>query len=189
MSPILVAGPAVEPVTLAEAKAHLRLDAPDEDALIVSLTAAARQTLEHATRRAFIAQTWCARLDCWPAGRMVMLPLAPVLAVGAVRVRPASGPALALGPALYSVISGADPEHLVVGADAPQPGIARGGIEIEASYGFGAAPADVPGPIRLAIHRLVAFWFERRGDEAGADRGLPGDVQALVAPFIRPRIA
>jgi uncharacterized phiE125 gp8 family phage protein len=188
MSPILVAGPAVEPVTLTDAKAHLRLDTPDEDAVVASLIAAARQLVEQATRRALIAQTWRIRLDAWPQGRAVALPLAPVLTIVAVRVTPASGPPEILAPALYRLDAGRDPPQLVLEDAAPDPGIRSGGIEIDASFGFGAAPADVPAPLRLAIQRLVARWFERRGDEAG-DGAMPGDVAALIAPFIRPRIA
>ena len=182
MSPILVAGPAVEPVTLAEAKAHLRLDGNDEDALVGSLVTAARHTLELATRRAFVAQTWRLRLNSWPEPRTIVLPLAPVIAVVAVRVIPASGPAVTLGSALYRTAFEADPPSLIVDATAPS-----GGIEIDASYGFGPTATDVPAPLRLAILRLVARWFERRGD--GDDPVLPADVAALVSPFCRPRVA
>ena len=189
MSPILIAGPAVEPVALAEAKTFLRVDNETEDALVATLLTAAREALELATRRAFIAQTWRFHLDRWSEGRVVPLPLAPVLSVVTVRVAPASGPAAILDPGLYRWDVAADPLRLLVEADAPEPGVTAGGIEIDARYGFGAAAEDVPAPIRLAIQRLAAFWFEHRGDETGAARGLPGDVQALVAPFIRARLA
>ena len=187
MSPILVAGPAVEPVTLAEAKAHLRLDGNDEDVLVGSLVTAARHTLELATRRAFVAQTWRLRLNSWPEPRTIVLPLAPVITVVAVRVIPASGPAVTLGSALYRTAFEADPPSLIVDAAAPNPGAASGGIEIDASYGFGADGSAVPAPLRLAILRLLARWFERRGD--GDDPVLPADVAALVSPFCRPRLA
>ncbi|NNM72652.1 head-tail connector protein [Enterovirga aerilata] len=188
MSPIPIAGPAVEPVTLAEAKAYLRLDGDDEDAVVASLVAAARQVLECATRRAFIAQTWRVRLDRWPEGRVVALPLAPVLAVAAVRVSPGAGPALVLDPALWRLETDAEPPRLVADPAAPDPGIPSGGIEIDATYGFGPAPADVPAPLRLAIQRLAARWFERRGDEDG-EGVMPAEILSLVAPFLRPRIA
>ena len=76
MSPILIGGPAVEPVTVPEMMAYLRLDGPDEEALVASLIVAARHTLELVTRQVFIAQTWRVRLDRWPPGRVVALPLA-----------------------------------------------------------------------------------------------------------------
>jgi uncharacterized phiE125 gp8 family phage protein len=187
MSAILVAGPAVEPVTLAEAKAHLRLDSGDEDALVASLVAAARHTLELATRRAFVAQTWRLRLDRWPEGRAVALPLAPLIAIVAVRVSPLSGPAATVDPGTYRIVREADPPTLTVDAAVADAGLPSGGIEIDATYGFGAAATDVPQPLRLAIQRLVARWFERRGD--GDDAVMPADVAALVRPFVRPRLA
>ena len=41
MALVMTAAPSVEPISLAEAKAHLRIDASDEDALLTSLIAAA----------------------------------------------------------------------------------------------------------------------------------------------------
>lgn len=60
------AGPTVEPLSLAEAKLHLRVGFPDDDALIGSLVSAARQYAESITRRALIAQKWTALLDHFP---------------------------------------------------------------------------------------------------------------------------
>jgi hypothetical protein len=62
----LVAPPIVEPVTLALAKQHLRVDFPDDDTLITAYIIAARQYCEKYTRRAFFNQTWLRTLDYFP---------------------------------------------------------------------------------------------------------------------------
>lgn len=69
MPSVLVSGPASEPVTLAEAKLHLRVETgmTDDDTLISALIVAARQVAETITRRALITQTWRLVLDQFPA--------------------------------------------------------------------------------------------------------------------------
>ena len=46
MALVLTAVPAAEPISLADAKAHLRIDGSDEDALLTALIAAARMFVE-----------------------------------------------------------------------------------------------------------------------------------------------
>lgn len=64
---ILLSGPAEEPISLIEAKEHLRVDYDDEDALISSLIAAARQYAESICRRVFVTQSWKLVLDAFPS--------------------------------------------------------------------------------------------------------------------------
>ena len=117
MQAILIAPPMVEPVSLAEAKAWLRVDVNDEDAAILSLISAARALVESATRRALVTQSWRLALDAWPfvgadggwsilstrpnaTPYEIQLPLAPVQSVSAVRVYDAAGQALPVGHVL-----------------------------------------------------------------------------------------
>lgn len=54
----LVTAPTDEQITLAEAKAHLRVDANDEDAYIYALISVARDEAEAVCGRRFGAQSW-----------------------------------------------------------------------------------------------------------------------------------
>lgn len=58
MTLLLLSGPAEEPVTLAEARAHLRLDATGEDALLTAFITAARAALAGDAPRLVAAGAW-----------------------------------------------------------------------------------------------------------------------------------
>ncbi|MEP2164192.1 MAG: head-tail connector protein, partial [Nisaea sp.] len=77
MTAALITGPALEPVSLADVKAHLRVDASDEDALLTAAIVSARVHVESATRRVLIEQGWRIYYDAWPRRRIVRLPVAP----------------------------------------------------------------------------------------------------------------
>jgi uncharacterized phiE125 gp8 family phage protein len=62
----LVAGPTSEPVTLQEAKSHLRVTTDDDDALIQSHLEAARERVELETGRQLLTATWELWLDRCP---------------------------------------------------------------------------------------------------------------------------
>ncbi len=63
MTPLLLSGPAVEPLSLVEAKSWLKLDSSDEDQLVQSLIASARLAVEAATNRLLITQQWRLMMD------------------------------------------------------------------------------------------------------------------------------
>lgn len=171
MTAILLTAPAAEPVTLAEAKAFLRLEHDDEDALVSSLVAAARAEIETLTRRVLVAQRW--RLDAAvpPDGSPILLRPRPVREVEAVRVRRPDGTVETLDEETWSFDWAG--ERLLLRAPVAAPR-----VEIDLACGYGE-PEEAPEPLRLAVRRLVADGFERR---SGAD-GPPADVFALFAPY------
>jgi uncharacterized phiE125 gp8 family phage protein len=57
MTPILLIAPAIEPLSLDEAKTFLRVETGDDDALITALIAAARLHVESQTHLALITQS------------------------------------------------------------------------------------------------------------------------------------
>lgn len=188
MTLVPITGPAEEPVTLEEAREHLRLDARDQDAMVTALITAARTVLEGETRRAFVTQEWRLLLDDWP-GATVQLPLAPISAVSAVRLADADGEACTLDEAHYDLALAGDPPRVVARAPWPAPQQRVYGIAIDFLAGYGAA-SDVPQPLKQAILMLVAHWFETRepvGFGAGSAE-IPMTVAALIAPYRRVRL-
>jgi uncharacterized phiE125 gp8 family phage protein len=190
MALVLTSGPALEPVTVAEAKAHLRVDTTAEDTLIASLILTSRLHLETALGLALMTQSWRLLLDRWPSAAIEM-PLRPLQAIDEVRVLSADGDPTIIATAGYLTDVVSTPPRLVhTGAIWPQPGQAANGIEIDFTAGYGDATADVPAPIRQALLLLVAHWYEHRDpiEVGAADMPIPGVVADLLAAYRVPRL-
>jgi len=186
MTLILTSPPVVEPLSLAEAKAHLRVDGSDEDTLITSLVTAARIHIETTTRVALITQSWTYLLDDWPRQGWLELPLSPLISVGDIDIFDENNAPEALDPLAYEVALGIPPRILRArGHVWPRPGLLAGGIHIEMTVGHGVLATDVPEPLRQAIRLLVAHWFENREpvvmNDSAAD--VPQSVAGLLAPY------
>lgn len=189
---VLTAGPAVEPVTLAEAKAHLRVDGTAEDTLIGSLIVTSRLHVEAAMGLALVTQSWSVFLDAWPPGPALKLPLRPVQSIGAVRLYDEDAVVTTVAADTYFLDGAGTPARLVRrGALAwPTPRRTANSIEVAFTAGYGDASADVPEPIRQAILLLIAHWYEHRSPlEVGAlARPAPDMVAELLAPYRTMRL-
>jgi uncharacterized phiE125 gp8 family phage protein len=191
MRPILLNAPAIEPVSLADAKSWLRIESNDEDDLIQALIVAARMTLEAYTRRFFVTQTWRLVLDAWPAsaraGAALALPFAPFQGVVAMRVFDSNDISRTAPAASYRAAAANDGARIVFVAAPLEPGRGADGIEIDIVVGYGGLAQHTPEPLRRAILMLTANWYENRGDDA-ANGALPPAAVALAAPFRRERL-
>jgi uncharacterized phiE125 gp8 family phage protein len=183
MSAILLTPPAIEPLSLEEARGFLRVDYTDDDALIASLVAAARMQVETHTRRALITQSWRLVADRWPAdGRIAVVP-APLQSLLAVRVYDCANNGQALDVQAFVPDLGAS-ALLVEPWTMPAPGRPQAGIELDVVVGYGGAATDVPEPLRQAMRLLVAHWYDNRGLTAAGEAGaLPQAVATLIAPY------
>lgn len=201
MALTLVTAPAVEPVTVAEAKAHLRVDLDDDDVLIGRLIAAARQAGEDFTGRAFLTQTWRLVLDRVPGAALpwwdgrrqgaaiescpgaIPLPRPPLQSVSAVALVGEDGGTTEWAAANYFV--DVDGGRLVLreGAAWPTPVRSMAGLSVTFVAGYGDEAPDVPAALRQAVLAHVAALYEHRGDDR-----MPMAAQALYRPYRAVRL-
>lgn len=200
--------PASEPVTLAEAKAHLRVMHNSDDAAITAHITAARQMCEQHTGCAFINRTLKLYLDRWagsplsgwwdgvlegadiaPNADALVLPKPPLQSVTAIRTYDAAGVASVFSASNYLVDAVSRPGRVVLadGAAPPLPARKINGIEIEFVAGFGTTASSVPQALRQAVLQLVAYLYENRGDDAAAGLQASGAAH-LLRPYRRTGI-
>ncbi|MBN2024078.1 MAG: phage head-tail connector protein [Pirellulales bacterium] len=156
--------PAAEPITLAEVKAHLRIDHADEDALLGSYIKAARTWGELRLRRQLITAGWTLGLDAFPPDGVIRLPRPPLQSVQSIIHLDAEGDEQTLDPALYRIDAAGEPGRIVreYGATWPATWPVPEAVTIAYTAGFGDAPADVPEDYRLGLLYLVGHYYKLR---------------------------
>ena len=189
MTLIRTVDPATEPVTLAEVKAHLRLDHDSEDELLGGLIRAAREEVERSAGLALIDQKWRLALDEWPPQGCVAIPLHPVREILSVTAYGRQGEASLIASSAYEADTASRPARLRFG-DPPGALRAMNGIEIDFAAGFGEAATDVPDLLRRAIVLLVAHWYEFRSGFGPGDQPVsyPAGYERMIGPYRRRRL-
>lgn len=181
----LVIPPAVEPVTVEEAKAELRVDHNAEDALIARLIVVGRQSIEQDLQRALITQRWRFTLEPPRDGSPIRLPLPPTQSVVSVTYRDPNGAvqAMDLDDVVLEAPSGpaAFPAELRLRPGATWPDRWRSderiAIEVDAGYGD---PADVPAVLVQGVLAAVVRLYESRGSSAAS---VPAITSTLLQPY------
>lgn len=164
MTTARVSAPLVTPVSLAEAKAHLRVDASDEDSLISSLIQAAVSHLDAngVLGRAMVTQSWAEWVGNAPGS--VRLTVGPFQSLTSVEYYDSDN---AFQTATVSNFeTWLDGDFALVkpksGQSWPNTYSRPDAIKITYVAGFGDAGSDVPQGIRQAILLLVGHWYENR---------------------------
>jgi uncharacterized phiE125 gp8 family phage protein len=181
--------PAVEPVTVAEAKAQLRIGHDSEDDFINGLIRAAREEVEARAGVAMIAQDWRLALDRWPRFGRVALLRHPVVEILSVTVYGTEGEASLVDPSTYEADLASRPARLFF-TTRPEPARILNGIEIDFSAGFGADAGAVPEGLKRAILMLVAHWYEFRAGFGPSDQpvSIPPEFERLISSYRRGRL-
>lgn len=163
----VITPPEIEPITIDEAKAHLRVDLDDEDALIEAAVTAARTYAENFMRRKLITQTLKTTANGF-GGSSMALPLGPVQSVTQVQYKQTTDGALTTWAAdQYQLVKSVIPQRLApaYGVTWPVTRADYDNVEITYSVGYGDDAADVPGDIIAAIKLLLGHFYENREDE------------------------
>lgn len=158
--------PTEEPVSLAEAKAFLRVDGEDDNAFITALIAAAREAVENFTGRALMPQTWRLNLCEWPTcSRIIRLDRSPLATVTSVKYYPADGTAQAtLDAGAYQVLTDPLPGFIALKSTETWPALFDRPDAVEIVFTAGHATALlVPQLLRSAMLLQLSHLYENRG--------------------------
>ena len=182
----LVTPPAEEPVSLVDAKLHLRVDFDEDDTLIASLISAARQAAETLTGRQFGTARWKLVLDGFPRGA-IALAKCPVQSVVAINYQDMNSSMQTMPASTYTVDTACEPARItpVFGQVWPPSLPQIGAVSVTFDAGYGAA-SEVPEGIKSWIKLRVGSLYTHREEMAVLSRGridpLPF-VQGLLDPY------
>ena len=206
---ITITPPATEPLLLADAKEHLRVDSTADDNLITTLIRACRFTLERQYDIALITQTLQLNLDYFPywwlwrggssnyiawwldqAYYTQLLLRPPVQSIVSVTYTDPSGNPQTLPSSTYVLDTMNRPARLVPALNKQWPATAIGTINVAAVQfiaGYGAADTNVPDDIKAAIKLLLGHFYENREQVISGSYlkvvELPIGVDQLMRPY------
>ena len=191
LKPVRTVAPAVTPVSLVEAKAHLRVDTSDDDALISRMIEAVTEHLdgyESLLGQALITQTWRQSFPRFPpSGQTLGLELRPVQSIASISYFDAANASQTLAASVYTLLEDeAGPfVTLQAGQSWPAPYPREDAVTVTYAAGHGNAGSDVPAGIRQAMLMLIGAWYENREQTvigvSAASLPMPVGIDALLA--------
>lgn len=169
LRPRRTVAPATRILSVADAKAHLRVDSDAEDSDIGSYILAAESHLDGYSGilgRALITQTWRAEWANWPAYYLA-LPFPDVQSV-TVQYYDADNALQTLPGSQYRLIEGARGAMLEWDDSFSAPSLysRSDAIRVDMVCGYGPAASDVPADIIHAVKLLIGAWYENRENTA-----------------------
>jgi len=179
---------AVEPVTLAEAKTHLRVSQSADDTYITTLITVARRQIELLTQCALINTVFNAYLDGFPCGRVLELRKGRLQSVASVQYYAYGETTLTtLAASEYRVDTVSMHGRIILLDGKYWPTVWNDGdaVKIAFTAGFGAAAANVPPQLRHAMLFLIAHFYAVRQPVITGTivNEMPLAIESLVMPF------
>jgi uncharacterized phiE125 gp8 family phage protein len=184
---VRTSAPAAPAVPLNEVLEYLRVTSPDDEAVIAGMLSAATGWAEEWLERALVSQGWRLVLDEWPRCGTIRIDRTPVIEVTSIGYTDPDGIAQQIDPADWLLDGASAPARLSPAPGTSWPAV-RGqmaAIRVDFQAGYGDSWNDVPEPIRQAIMRLTAHFYDHRDTIhiGGAVTDLPFHIKALLAPY------
>lgn len=164
--------PVTEPITLAQAKTHLRVDFTDDDTYITSLITQARRVIENWCCISIVPKSWTMGIDLIAA---VELPYGPVLNPASVVLTDNLGNVV--DSTAYKVQGNAYPKILPLGFWY---------FDATITYNAGYAANTVDQDLITGILQQMAFMYENRGDGTDQRRGVNPGVAEYARITVEP---
>ncbi len=187
MSSTQTVSPSTTPISVAEAKQHLRIDHDGDDNYIATLIAVATANVEEFLRKAMIQQTRREDVHEFPAAQFV-LELPPLQSVTSLEYTATDGSTATVGSTVYDVDVVNIPGRVILGKDQTWPTPIESqhdAVRLTYVTGYATASSAVPPTYQHALKLLIERYYEYRGDFAvGAITtvNMPHGVQALLRP-------
>jgi uncharacterized phiE125 gp8 family phage protein len=195
----IITEPTQEPITLAQAKEHLRVDGTDEDDVISNLILTARKYCETYQNRAYAQQTIELTLDNWPdCLEPIELPRPPLISVESVKYYTTDNAENVWDISQYYVDYDNEPGRISPNYSVIYPSdVLRPINGIKVRYTAGYAPkiinnsdgstsadycANVPQTVKQAMLLLIGDWYENR--DASMTRAASKDVDFSVKALL-----
>lgn len=186
----VVTAPALEPVSRAEAKAHLRVEHDAEDAYIESLITSAREYVESRCSRALVTQTLRLHLDAFPS--VIRVPRIPLQSVSEVRYLDTAGDEQVLDPSAYRVdVAGLVPRITpAYGQSWPATLPVTHAVTVTFVAGYGD-PEDVPRSLVQAMLLIIGTYYDPVRQTVIVGTGaskVPHSAEFLMGPHRTPEV-
>lgn len=158
----------VAAVTLAEAKAHIRVDIPDEDPLIDAMLVAATVYVEKQAGTFFVRRNATLKLDHAPTDTVLELPGGKNNNVDGVAIEyiDANGATQIWSGSNYQVDYDSVPGRISPNPDKTWPSVGEGYINsfsVTYTPGIAADVTEVPKLAKQAVLLVVDHWYRNRG--------------------------
>lgn len=176
----LITPPAIEPVTIADARAFLRIDTSADDDILQRLLATARELVEAKTGLALITQSWRLKIARWPRSGRIALYRFPVQMIEKVTVRDSDLNLIEIDPEDMYLLLANRPHRLCFAKRSRAAGLTD--ITVDFTAGFGSTPDKVPEALKQAILVLCGNLYENRtfSDHANSAASFPPACERLI---------